>query len=193
MYIGTPQEIASGYDWKQAYWERQKDIICIEHDKLQAIKELAQEIAKKKLTEAGHRYDNRKEITRNITGLMGEAAMEQVLGIAIIEWSAGYTLDYAHPDISQYGVGVKTVQHGKHHVIAKRSWYPQILCTVLSDTQVQVNGLATPRMLNELQDDQYILDPRLRAKGTKTCYTGYAQLIKIRSRKDLEKVLENLD
>ena len=192
MYIGTPQGIGS-QGWMTAYLERQKDIIYIEHDKLQAIKELAQEIAKKKLTEAGHRYDNRKETTRNITGLMGEAAMEQVLGIDIIEWSVGDTIDYAHPDILRYGVGVKTVQHGKHHVIAKRSWYPQILCTVMSDTQVQVNGLATPHMLNSFQDDRYILDPRLRAKGTKTCYTGYDKLINIRSRADLEKVLEKLD
>ena len=48
-----------------------------------------------------------------------------------------------------------------------------------------VCGLATSNVLNNYQDDDLILDPNLRARGTKTGFYGFEQLVPIKSLNDL--------
>ena len=48
-----------------------------------------------------------------------------------------------------------------------------------------VCGLATTDVLNNYQDDNLIIDPNLRARGTKTGFYGFSELTPIQSIKDL--------
>lgn len=63
--------------------------VIIDPKYLEKIKELAEKIVRKKMTESHHLVDHNQEIKRFTTGLMGEAALENLLGIKIIDWTIG--------------------------------------------------------------------------------------------------------
>lgn len=101
-----------------------------------------------------------KKEKRIITGLLGKYALEQVLGIEIIDWSIGKSKDFNKPDIPEYEVGIKTVEYGKFPIIFKKNDYPQIICIVKKDENtVYVCGLGEVDVLNEYQDDDLIISP----------------------------------
>lgn len=164
-------------------------IVELEDNYLQRIKNLTDEIVKEKTAELHHQVDNQKEQKRFMTGFKGEAALEEVLGISIIDWSAGDSKDYHIPDVPGYKVGIKAVEYGKFPVIFKKNYYPQIICVIDTDNpnMVHVCGLATPQVLNTYQDDSLILDPRLKARGTKTGFYGFDHLVPLLSLSDIEK------
>ena len=125
------------------------------------------------------RLSPRKIITRQTltrkskrftTGFLGEAALEKLFGIPIIDWTIGYSGLYHIPDIPGYRVGIKTVERDKFPIIFKDNSYPQIICikSTKYNNLIFVCGLATSNVLNNYQDDDLILDPNLRARGTKT-------------------------
>ena len=151
------------------------------------VKELANKIAMAKSQEKHHLIDSNKEAKRFTTGLLGEAALEKVLGISIIDWSIGDSNKYHTPDIPGYNVGIKTVERNKFPIIFKKNHYPQIIC-IKSDRRddlIFVCGLATKDILNRYQDDNLILDPNLRSRNTKTGFYGFEHLIPIRSLDEL--------
>lgn len=161
--------------------------ILIAPDYLQKIQELASRIVERKLTEVHHLVDRNQELKRFITGLMGEAALEQLLDINIIDWTVGDSYHYHYPDIPGYKVGIKTVERNKFPIIFKKNWYPQIIC-IRSDkfeNLVFVCGLATPDVLNEFQSDDLIVDPALRKRGTKTGFYGFSRLKPVSGISDL--------
>ena len=162
--------------------------VIIDPKYLEKIKELAEKIVRKKMTESHNLVDHNQEIKRFTTGLMGEAALENLLGIKIIDWTIGDSASYHYPDIPGCKVGIKTVEKGKFPIIFKDNWYPQIICIRSDrfDNLVFVCGLATPKVLNECQSDELILDPNLRRRGTKTGFWGFSNLIHIDSLADLE-------
>ena len=100
-----------------------------------------------KSKEKHHQVDNYHEEKRFMTGFLGEAALEKLLGISIIDWSIGPSGLYHRPDIPGYCVGVKTVERGKFPVVFKNNYYPQIMCvrSHKKENLVFVCGLATPR------------------------------------------------
>ena len=69
----------------------------------------------------------------------------------------------------------------------KDNSYPQIICikSTKYNNLIFVCGLATSNVLNNYQDDDLILDPNLRARGTKTGFYGFEQLVPIKSLNDL--------
>ena len=85
------------------------------------------------------------------------------------------------------GVGIKTVERDKFPIIFKDNSYPQIICikSTKYNNLIFVCGLATSNVLNNYQDDDLILDPNLRARGTKTGFYGFEQLVPIKSLNDL--------
>lgn len=91
------------------------------------------------------------------------------------------------PDIPGYRVGIKTVERDKFPIIFKDNSYPQIICikSTKYNNLIFVCGLATSNVLNNYQDDDLILDPNLRARGTKTGFYGFEQLVPIKSLNDL--------
>lgn len=142
----------------------------------------------KKAEEKHHIIDNRKETKRFTTGFLGEAALEKVLGIPIIDWTIGDSDSYHIPDVPGYKVGIKTVEYGKFPIVFKKNYYPQIICIV--DTNkfgtVYVCGIASPDVLNKYQDDDLILDSKLKARGTKTGFYGFDYLEPVHSIVDIE-------
>ncbi len=133
------------------------------------------ELIRRKSTEAHHRMDHNQEVKRFTTGFLGEAALEQLFGFPIIDWSIDDSKLYHHPDVPGYRIGIKTVEFGKFPVIFKKNDYPQIIC-IRYQNHVYVCGLATADVLNRYQNDDLIVDPRLRARGTKTGFYGFAHL-----------------
>jgi len=145
------------------------------------------ELIEAKAIEEHHQRDNRSEVKRFTTGFVGEAAIEKLLGIDVIDWTIGYSGLFHHPDIPGYKIGVKTVEYGKFPVIFKENPYPQIIC--IKSTQynnlIFVCGIATPEILNTYQDIDLIVDPKLRARGTKTGFYGFEHLLPLSSINDL--------
>lgn len=162
--------------------------VLIDPEYLAKIKELAGKIVRKKMTESHHRVDHNQEIKRFTSGFMGEAALEKLLNVKIIDWTIGDSASYHYPDIPGYNVGIKTVEKGKFPIIFKDNRYPQIICIRSDniDNLVFVCGLATPKVLNECQSDELILDPNLRLRGTKTGFWGFSLLTPVNSLADLE-------
>ena len=114
-------------------------------------------------------------------------SLERDRGIPIINWTIGYSGLYHIPDIPGYRVGIKTVERDKFPIIFKDNSYPQIICikSTKYNNLIFVCGLATSNVLNNYQDDDLILDPNLRARGTKTGFYGFEQLVPIKSLNDL--------
>lgn len=145
-------------------------------------------MAEAKAKESHHQRDGYNEEKRIMTGLLGELALEHVLGIEIIDWSIGKSKDYHNPDIPGYKIGIKTVEYGKFPIIFKKNYYPQIICVVKKDDKsVYVCGLGEVEVLNKYQDDDLILSPNLKARGTKTGFFGLDKLKPIHSISDISQ------
>ena len=156
---------------------------------LERINGFAPIIAARKSSEREYQIDDMQKIKRFTTGLKGEAAIEQLLGIPVIDWTIGNTEKYSHPDIPGYNVGVKTVERNKFPIIKKSNPYPQIVC-ITSDKQddlVFVCGLATPQVLNYFQSKEFVRDDKLKAKDWKTGFYGFGHLVNVTSLADLEQ------
>lgn len=164
-------------------------IIRIEPKYVEKIHDFVHEIVMRKAKEEHHIVDNQSEIKRFTTGFMGEAAIEKLFGIDIIDWSIGDSKSYHVPDVPGYSVGIKTVEYGKFPIIFKDNYYPQIMCirSIKEENVVAVCGLATKEILNTYQDDNLILDAKLRARGTKTGFYGFGFLKPVKTILDIKE------
>lgn len=130
---------------------------------------------KKFLRETSHIVDGKNELTRNITGQLGEWAVEKYIGIPFVDWTIGDSVSFCHPDLKSLKVGVKTVEWGKMPVIHKTSYYPEIIC-IRKNNEVYIAGLATVESLNSYQSQSYLIDKNLRKRNAKTCFYGFSRL-----------------
>ena len=163
----------------------------LNEDEVKRIEKLTDDVVSRKHYEIHHKFDCRKEYNRFFNGFIGELAVEKLLGISVVDWSVGNSINYNKPDIRGYNVGVKTVEKGKFPIIFKDNYYSQIICIKCSRNVVFVCGLATKETLNKYQSDDLIIDSRLREKGTKTGFYGFSHLINISSKNDLDKLVNN--
>ena len=163
--------------------------VNIDSEYVNRIQSFVTELVKAKTKEEHHKRDSYQEAKRFTTGFLGEAAIEKLFGIHIIDWSIGYSGLYHVPDIPGYRVGIKTVERNKFPIIFKNNYYPQIICIRSNkyNNLIFVCGLATSAVLNKYQDDDLILDKNLRARGTKSGFYGFEHLIAIKSLDDLSK------
>ncbi len=162
--------------------------VRVPEDKVEKINALVDSIVEQKQKENIHQIDGNKERKRFFNGLLGEAAIEKLLGIDIIDWSVGDSKNYNYPDVKIFGVGIKTVEKGKFPVIPKRNDYSQIIC-IVSDTiknLVFVCGLATVDVLNDKQSDTLLWDKQLASRGVKTGFYGFDKLKKVLCIDDLK-------
>ena len=191
QYVDGSFEKMKSYNEYVAKYLDEFSLVIIEKNYYQRLMVLVEEIVKAKGYEDHHKSDNISEKKRFMTGLLGEAALEQILGLKIVDWSVGYSALYNRPDIFDYGVGIKTVEEGKFPVIFKYNKYPQIICVrKVFSRAVYVCGLATVDVLNSYQDDSLILSPDLRRRGTKTGFFGFDKLIPVKSLDDLKKIIK---
>lgn len=145
---------------------------------LKYIRDVASKIVAEKLSETAYKKDGASLIKRYVNGLKGEAAVAKHLGITIINPDVGVSTVFDVPDIPGYGVGIKTVDFGHFPIVPKANTYPQIICIChpSSDNVVYICGLANVDTLNRFQCDDLILDPNLKAKGSKTGFWGFMDL-----------------
>lgn len=155
---------------------------------LSRIDKFAKEVIKAKQTEDHHVIDNGQEYKRFFTGMMGECAVEQLLGVEFIDWTIGNSNTYNAADLRRLGlnVGIKTVEMHKFPIIHKKSYKPEIICIKRTDDTVIICGLATTKVLNTYQNDDLILSPKLKARGTKTGFYGFDKLSPIKSIQDIK-------
>ena len=181
------------YDYYVTQYSSKFKRVLIDRNECERIKVFAKYLAEAKANEKHHLKDNGQAEKRFITGTMGEAALEKLFGIDIIDWSIGESAFYHNPDVPNYNVGIKTVEQGKFPIIFKNNDYPQIICirSEKIDNLIFVCGLATPAVLNRYQSDDLILSDNLRARGTKTAFFGFSELRQVNSLDDIEKYKKN--
>lgn len=153
--------------------------IVIPNQTISNIKLFTNDLIRAKQIEQTHQIDNNQEFRRFYTGLIGEAALEILLGIPIIDWNIGNSKNYNTPDIQSLGIGIKTVEYGKFPIIFKKNDYPQIINLKLDESTILVGGLAGTHVLNTYQSDDLILSPKLRARNTKSGFYGLHTLINL--------------
>lgn len=154
------------------------------------IRDFVERIVDAKMKERIHQIDNDAEIKRWITGVSGELAVEKLLGVEFFDWSIGQSDVYNVADLRQLGldVGIKTVEYGKFPVIHKKSTRPEII-VIKEDDRYYVCGVATVDVLNKYQDDNLVLNKKLRARNVKTGFYGFEQLRQFRSFEELKDIL----
>ena len=115
------------------------------------IQNFVTELVEAKSKEDHHKIDSNKEVKRFTTGFLGEAALEKLFGIPIIDWTIGYSGLYHIPDIPGYRVGIKTVERDKFPIIFKDNSYPQIICikSTKYNNLIFVCGLAKVALVHE--------------------------------------------
>lgn len=163
--------------------------IIIPDVKVKKIKEFVLDLIKVKETEKHHKIDNKSQFKRFYNGTLGEAAIEEYLGLNnIINWSIGHSNNYHKPDLSILGInaGIKTVEYGLFPIIFKKSYSPEIIMIKVSDNHVVLCGVATTEVLNSYQSDILIKDRALLARGTKTGFYGFKQLKMFSTLEELE-------
>ena len=153
------------------------------------IDNILNELVKQKFKEYGHIIDNRNELKRWRNGLMGEMAVQLFLGIDFLDLSVGYSIDYNHPDIEKFGIGVKTVEWGKFPIINKKNEYPQLFVIINNIRNIiYICGVATTEVLNTYQDDNLVLDVNLRKKNTKSGFYGFKFLLPLNEYLQKERI-----
>lgn len=166
--------------------------ITVPSDKIIKIKDFVNKVVNRKVLEEHHKEDNLSEYKRFYTGVLGEAALEEYLGINIIDWTVGDSKKYHRADLRNIGlnVGIKTVEYGKFPVIFKKEYYPEIINIKISDTEVLICGVATVDILTRYQDDDLIIDQNLKRRGTKTGFYGFKYLKKFDSLDELKNIVK---
>jgi len=159
-------------------------------EKLGAIESFCLKVIEAKKSEQHHQSDPNQEFKRFYTGITGEAAIEEMLGVSFIDYTVGDSSAYHKSDLKSLGinVGIKTVEFGKFPIIFKNSYYPEII-VIKADPIHIVCGLATTAVLNKFQSDDLILSPYLKSRGTKTGFYGFGELIPFKSIDDLRKLI----
>lgn len=168
---------------------REFKTIRVPAKKIKQLKEFVKKVVEVKRCEPVHVIDGSKEIQRFYNGFLGEAALEVFFGKEFIDWSIGNSRKYNKADLEPLGldVGIKTVEYGKFPVVHKKPVRPEIIILKVKHNEVLLCGLATVVVLEEYQDDDLIIDPRLRARGVKTGFYGFS---KLKPFNNLEELIE---
>jgi hypothetical protein len=157
-------------------------LVCLENEDLIKIDSFTKKVINTKKSETHHQSDNSSHYKRFFTGMMGEVALEKYLGIGgIADWTIGDSSYYHKPDLKSIGlnIGIKTVEHGLFPVIFKKSYNAEVIMIRWKERHVYICGVATKEVLNTYQSDELIMDSRLRARGTKTGFYGFGDLLDI--------------
>lgn len=163
-------------------------------DDLERAEDFAARIARHKTNggERAHNVDGGQEVRRWTTGVLGEMALERYLGASFIDWTLGSSADYDRADLAPLGldVGVKTVEYGKYPVVHKNPRRPEVILVKEGRMTVHVCGLASPEVMRAHADDGLILSGALRARGVKTGFWGFGELLPFGDLGDLRRLID---
>jgi len=160
---------------------------------VELIREFALQFQKAKSTEHIHQIDNEQEIKRYMTGFSAELALEKMLGVRILDTSLGKSENYNHADLKSNGinVGIKCAHYGNYPVVFKQPYNAEIV-TVLRGNKVYVCGVASVQTMLKYADDNLILNAKFRARGVKSGFYGFEQLIPFKNLGELKTICKNL-
>lgn len=150
----------------------------VPQEKRERIKQFVNLVIAQKQQEEHHQNDCNNEYKRFYTGTLGEAAIEELLGVELIDWGIGNSNAYNEADLRRLGinVGIKTVEYGKFPVVHIKPKRPEIILIKKDNKSVYVCGYANKSILKTYQDIDLILSPSLKARGTKTGFYGFSEL-----------------
>lgn len=161
-------------------WQYADRFVKVELDDktLGKVDKFVTKVIAKKSQESHHQTDHHKEHTRWTTGVLGECAVEKYLGKKFVSFRVGDSKTHNYADLKPLGFdcGIKTSEMGKYPIVAKPSVRDEIIVVKSSHNTFYICGLATPSMLNTYINDDYILSPALRARGTKSAFYGFHHL-----------------
>lgn len=169
-------------------------LIELSDEEVQRIDDFCERVIDHKRKESHYAVDSRSMHKRFYTGTAGELALEKLLDLpGIANWTIGLSKDYNTPDLSDVGldVGVKTVNFNTFPLVKKNSEYPEIICILWKRKHVYVCGIASPHVLNLYQDDNLILDKRLRSRGVKSGFYGFKHLKPFKNINQLKKLIND--
>jgi hypothetical protein len=153
----------------------------------------AQKFQAEKSGESVHQIDNDKEIKRYMTGFAAELAVERLLGVKILDTTFGHSDNYNHADLKAAGldIGVKCSLLGNYPVVFKKPHNAEII-TVLHGTRVFICGLASIQTMTKFCDEDLILNEKFKARGVKTGFYGFDQLVPFKNLDELKAAYRNL-
>ncbi len=137
--------------------------ITIPQDKINRIKTFCKEVVKAKRENNDNKNDSAYEYQRFFSGTLGEAGIEQFLGVEIIDWRVGPSRIFNVADLSSLGlnIGIKTVKQSagsfpQINIPVKR---PEIIVIrpknemgKISDNTVRIMGVASVEVLSKYTD-----------------------------------------
>jgi len=154
--------------------------ITISQEQCSLIKNFGVKWSDNKLDDVGLHYtaDSNQIKSRSTRGYLGEAALENFLGMKFSDLDPMFSYSKNIPDLEPIGLryGVKTNRPSNPFIIFKNSPYPEILITQSESSELKyhVLGLFPPSLLNhpDFTCDSLIYDDELKRRGTKTGFFG---------------------
>lgn len=132
--------------------------VVVPEKKIERIKKFCKEVVEAKKGEEIHKIDSDGEYQRFYSGTLGEAAIEELLGVEIIDWNVGESTFFNVADLRPIGldIGIKTVKNipNSFPQINIPSRRPEIINIRVSDNTVRVMGLASVELLREYTDER---------------------------------------
>ena len=154
-------------EYVDPYFHGFEKIVLNDND-IYKVKRFVSKLIEVKKNESHHIKDPANQMKRWTTGLLGELAIEKLMGKDFVDYTIGKSKVYDKPDLSKLGIncGIKTSEKGKFPLVRKKSTHPEIILIKESDKVFYVCGIAVEKVLNNLQSDDLILSPYLRKSGS---------------------------
>jgi len=182
--------------YKRSVAPHASKFILIELDDMEVkrIDDFCERVIEHKEKESHYKRDYRSMHKRFYTGTAGELALEKLLDTqGIVNWTVGVSKNYNTPDLADVGldVGVKTVNFGVFPLVRKESTHPEIICMLWKKKWVYICGIASVDTLNKYQDDELIIDERLRSRGVKSGFYGFIGLKQFNNINQLKEIIND--
>jgi hypothetical protein len=157
---------------------------------------------KAKSKEGRFKIDHDRMVKRALTGFLGEACMEELLGVPVLDRDSsgrilvGESYTFRKADLSSTGldVGIKTVEWGKFPVIKRNVKRAQVINFMIGERTFLAGGYASMPILRHYQKSDFILNKNLRNKRLnngqleKIAFWGLHQLVPITDLESLRTV-----
>ncbi len=169
-------------------------LVELDDHEVRRIDEFCERVIEHKEKESHYKRDYKSMYKRFYTGTAGELALEKLINTqGIVNWTVGISKNYNIPDLADVGlnVGVKTVNFGVFPLVRKRSIHPEIICILWKKKWVYVCGIASADTLNTYQDDELIIDERLRSRGVKSGFYGFNRLKQFDNINQLKEIIND--
>lgn len=164
-------------------------IVGVGEKKYSKIYQHVAELEDAKMKEDAHKRDNKSHFKRHLTGVLGEAAMENYLRIPIIDYTISHSKYHKHADLKQHGlnVGIKTIEYGKLPLVEIGSIRPEIILIKEQTRSVfYICGVYHPAVLNKYSDQGLIWDDAIEGK---TCFYALDKGRSFETIEDLIKII----